>query len=326
MMTTTRRPFRFGLEIRTLPASGAAWIATVRRAEELGYATVLLEDHLPTAGFQALGGPFAALGMAAAVTQTLRLGSLVCGNDFRHPVVLAHEAATLDLLSGGRVELGIGTGWQRSDYTQLGLPLEAPGVRIGRLAEAVRIIKSYLAGEPFSVTGTYYSGHEITPGPLPVQRPRPPLLIGGGARRTLSLAAREADIVSVNIRTTPQGDFDFASLTAEATMQKVAWMRAAAGERLAAVEVSSTIPVVAVAEDRRAVAAVILQQLQAMYGPAFGLTVDQLLASPFALIGTVAEMIEELEARREHYGFSYIVVWEPAMEHFAPVVARLAGR
>lgn len=324
---TIQRPFRFGLEIRTILSSGEAWSATVRWAEELDCATVLLEDHLPTPGFQGLGGPFAALSVAAAVTQTLRLGSFVCGNDFRHPVMLAHEAATLDLLSGGRVELGLGTGWLRRDYEQMGLPLDVPGLRVSRLEEAIQIIKSYFATEPFSFTGRYYSGHDLTPGPPPVQQPRPPLLVGGGSKHTLSLAAREADIVSVNIRTTPQGGLDFASLTAEAAMQKVDWVRAAAGERLAAVELNIQVPIVVVTDQRRPAAAAVLQQLETTgMLPAGILSAEQLLDSPSALIGTVDQIVEDLQARRERYGFSYIVVWEPVMEQFAPVVARLAGR
>ena len=313
---SAQRPFRFGLEVFGAP-SREHWIAKARQAEALGYATLVIQDHL-----HSTLAPIAAIATAAEATSTLRVGSFVFGNDFRHPVMLAQEAATLDLLSGGRLELGLGTGYASGDYAGTGIPLDAPGVRISRLAEAVQVIKGLFADEPLTFSGAHYTVSGLAGLPKPVQRPHPPLLIGGGAHRILSLAAREADIVSVNIKTTAEGGFDFTSLTAEAAMKKVEWVRAAAGERLAAIELNILVPFVVVTDNRRRAAE---QALRPFGVPAETLSVEQLLGSPSALIGTVDQIVDDLVARRERYGFSYIVVWEP-MEAFAPVVARLAGK
>lgn len=308
-------PFRFGLN--TFAASREAWIDTAQKAEALGYDTLLVSDHL-----QNQLAPLAALVAAAEVTTTLRVGSFVFGNDFRHPVFLAKEAATIDLLSGGRLGLGLGTGYARSDYEQSGIPLDRPGVRISRLAEAVQIIKGFFADAPFTFTGQYYTVRDLHGTPKPVQHPHPPIMLGGGGQRMLSLAAREADIVSVNIKTTAEGGFDFSSITAEAAAQKVAWVRQAAGVRFDTLTLNILVPLVAVTDKRRQAADQMLRQYNV---PENVLNVEQVLESPSALIGTVDQIVEDLQARRERYGFSYIVVWQP-MEQFAPVVERLAGR
>jgi probable F420-dependent oxidoreductase len=310
---THQWPFRFGLS--TLATSRAEWIDKVRQAEALGFATLLVPDHL-------FGGlaPLSALAAAADATTTIRLGTFVLGNDFRHPVMLAREAATIDLLSGGRLELGLGTGWLRTDYTHAGISLDPPGVRVSRLEEAVQVIKGMFSDEPFSFSGSYYTIDNLDGRPKPLQRPRPPILIGGGSKRMLSIAAREADIVSVNVRTTAEGWTDPGSESADATQQKVAWVREAAGARFAGLELNILITSSKVTDNRRRGAQQILDQWR-IPGPRP--SVEELLALPSTLIGTVDQIVEELQERRERYGFSYIVVREP-IEEFAPVVARLA--
>jgi probable F420-dependent oxidoreductase len=309
-----QHPFRFGLNASA--PSREAWIDTAQKAEALGYDTLLVSDHLE----EGLA-PLAAMVAAADATTTLRVGSYVFGNDFRHPVYLAKEAATIDLLSDGRFDLGLGTGWDRNDYEMSGIPLDRPGVRVSRLTEAVQIIKGFFAGTPFTFAGKYYTVRGLEGNPKPTQHPHPPLMLGGGGRRMLSLAAREADIVSVNAKTTAEGQLDFSSITAEAADQKMEWVQQAAGTRFDDLTLNILVPIVAVTDKRDQAAA---QILRAYNIPANTLNVEQVLESPSALIGTVDQIVEDLQARRERYGFSYIVVWP--MEQFAPVVERLAGR
>ena len=311
------RPFRFGVLTGGAP-SRAEWVGQARRAEELGYSTLLLSDHVGTAL-----APIAALATAAAATTTLRIGSQVFGNDFRHPVLLAKEAATLDLLSEGRLELGLGTGYSKADYDQTGIPLEPPGVRVSRFAEAVRIIKGAQSEEPFSFSGTYYTVRDLALRPKPAQRPHPPIVIGGAGRRILSLAAREADIVSINVRTTAEGQFDQTSFSPEAVAQAVEWVRRAAGARFGDRELSVLVPFVQVTNGGRRHAAEQLLQRRRLVGQ---MTADQLLETPKTLLGSVDDICEALTAHRQRLGLSYPVIFAQHMEAFAPVVARLAGR
>jgi probable F420-dependent oxidoreductase len=286
-----QRPFRFGIQVSGA-SSREAWIATARKAEALGYSTLLVDDHL--------GNPLAplpALVTAAEVTTTLRIGTFVLANDFRHPVLLAREAATLDLLSSGRLELGLGTGYALADYTQSGIPLSPPGVRVSRFAEAVQIIKGMFADAPLTFAGRYYSIHDLN-GATPIQRPHPPLLIGGGGQRMLSLAAREADIVSVNIKTTPTGGFDFRSLTAEAAAQKVAWVREAAGEHFQALELNLLVPLIAMTNNQRQGA----EQLLRHWGiDTEAFSVGQVLESPSALLGSVDQIVDNFNVPQRNW-------------------------
>jgi probable F420-dependent oxidoreductase len=315
-MTTAQRPFRFGVRAANA-RSRDEWVAKAYRAEALGYATLVVLDHL---GEQL--APLTALAAAAEATLTLRLGTFVLDNDFRHPVVLAKEAATLDLLSGGRFELGLGAGWERAEYERAGIPFDPPGVRVGRLAEAVRVLKGLFAEGPLTFAGRHYAIAGLDGQPKPLQRPHPPLLIGGGGRRILSLAAREADIVSFVPRALPDGTTDWADGTAASVAEKVAWVREAAGDLLSgaqdqAPEINVYVRGVAITADRHGAAERLARQV--------GVGVDDVLDSPFALAGTVEQIAEELRARRERYGISYVVVRDQVMEAFAPVVARLAG-
>jgi probable F420-dependent oxidoreductase len=309
------RPFRFGHFANS--ASRTEWAETARKAEAAGYSTLVVGDHLD-GDFS----PITALAAAASVTSTLRLGTYVLGNDFYNPVLLARDAASLDVLSDGRLELGLGTGWLATDYTQTGIALESPGVRISRFEEALQIITGALTQTPFTFTGRYYQVRDLEGIPKTIQQPRPPLLVGGGAKRTLSLAARTADIVSVNIRTTPEGGMDISSLTAAAAAQKVAWIREAAGERLETLELNILVPTVQVTDHPRRAAE---ERLRQGGVPPQLFSADDALESPSVLLGSVDQIVDTLIERRERYGFSYIANWAP-VEEFAPVVARLVGR
>jgi probable F420-dependent oxidoreductase len=257
---------------------------------------------------------------AADATSTLKVGALVFDNDYRHPVVLAKEAASLDLLSGGRLELGLGAGWMRSDYDESGIAYDAPARRVDRFEEGVAIIRGLLeTAGPFSFSGTHYtvSGHTGTP--RPAQSPRPPFIIGGGGRRVLSIAGRNAEIVSINVdlRAGTAGPEAASNATPEATRRKIGWVREAAGARFDEIELNCLIGFVLVTDDRQSV-------IEAM-APALGIDPGDAGHIPLALIGTLDEMAEELRWRREEYGISYFSVESDAWESLAPVVARLAG-
>jgi probable F420-dependent oxidoreductase len=307
------RPFRFGLQAAA-PPPGVSWTDLARRVEDLGYATLTVSDHLDD---QLALTP--ALMAAADATSGLRVGSLTYCNDFRHPVVLAKEAATIDRLSGGRLELGLGAGWMTTDYQQAGLALDRPGTRIDRLAEALEIITGLWHDGPVTFVGRHYAVRGLEGLPKPVQSPRPPILIGGGGRRVLSLAGRWADIVGLNIAL-PNGRIDERagpSATDQATLDKVEWVRQAARTRFDQIELQVRVHLTMRCDDRAAVAEAV--------GPAMGLTPAQALESPYALVGTTEEIIDQCVARRERYGISYVGVGLDALDVMGPVVDRLAG-
>ena len=311
-MATDRR-FRFGAQL-SFAGSHEEWGAKARRVEELGYSTLCVPDH-----FDDQLAPMPALVAAAAATSTLRIGTLVLANDYRHPLLVAKEAATVDLLSGGRLELGLGAGWLGSDYEQSGIPFDPPSVRIDRLEEGLAVVKGLLAGGKFSYRGRFYTVADHPGTPLPVQRPRPPILVGGGGRRILSLAGREADIVSVNfdLRSGTIGTQLGVTATSGARAEKVRWVREAAGDRFDEVELSYTAYLTMITDDRHAVAAGL--------GSGFGLDAEQVLAMPNFAIGTVGQIADELQRRRDELGLSYVVVGGECHEAMAPVVARLAA-
>jgi probable F420-dependent oxidoreductase len=310
---STPRPFRFGVQEHRAD-NAKAWREKARLVETLGYTTLYLPDHF---GDQL--SPIGALMSAADATTTLRVGSLVFDNDYRHPVVLAKEAATLDLLSEGRLDFGLGAGWQVSDYEQTGIPFDAPGIRIERMAEALQIIKSFFAGGSVSFTGKHYKVEGVEAAPTPVQKPHPPIVLGGGGKRMLHLAGREADIVSVNFNLS-EGRVNrnlVRTGLAEATDEKVGWIREAAGDRFAAIELSVTVFVANVTDDRDTVAGALAAGLRS--------EPDEILQTPHFLIGTVEQIVEDLQARRERFGISYVVVPDEAAVSLAPVVERLTG-
>ena len=310
------RPFRFAAQLSSPPEGTArSWADQARQVEDLGYSALLMPDHF---GDQL--APVPALAAAAAATTSLRVGALVFGNDYRHPVVLAKEAATLDVLSDGRFELSLGAGWMRSDYDQAGMTYDHPAVRVDRLEEAIKVVQGLLRTEgPFSFHGEHYEvlAHSLTP--RPVQKPGPPLIVGGGGRRVLSIAARHADIVgiNVNLREGTGGVETAADATPERTRQKVAWVKDAAGERFEDIELNSLIGFVMVTDDA--------SSLADSMAPAFGIDPADALHVPLALIGTLEEMAEELEWRREEYGISYWSIESDAWQTLAPVVSKLAG-
>lgn len=310
-----QRPFRFGVSAHKT-RSKEEWIAMARRAESLGYSTLLVPDHL---GDQL--APIPALLAAVEATDKLRIGSLVFDNDFRHPVMLAKEAATLDLLSGGRFEFGMGAGWLRSEYEQAGIPFDPAGVRVSKMGEALHIIKGLFADGPLTFSGTYYTVTDLEGHPKPVQQPHPPILVGGGGKRLLSIAAREATIVGFTpLFRADGGGTDLTDATPGALNEKVGWVRQAAGDRFDSLELNILVAEVVVTEDRAQVA----QFIAAAMAPNMGATVEQVLQVPYVLIGTVDQICEDLLARRDQYGISYVTVFEKNMEALAPVIARLA--
>ena len=307
------RPFRFGAQAGAA-TSGAAWTEKARRLEDIGYSTMFMPDHF---GDQL--APVPALATAAAATTTLRVGSLVFDNDYKHPLILAKEAATIDVLSGGRMELGLGAGWMTTDYEESGIPLDPVGTRIDRMAEGLAVIKGMLAGGPFSYEGRHYRITNHTGTPKPVQQPRLPIMVGGGGKRVLSIAAREADIISVNFAMHGGAITREALLTgtSDATKEKVGWIRDAAGDRFDDIELGTTVFAATVTEDR--------EQMAEVLGGGFGMAGEDVLATPHALVGSVGQIVEDLQRRREEYGFSYVVFSGGSEEAMAAVVAQLAG-
>jgi probable F420-dependent oxidoreductase len=312
-MSPPVRPFRFGVQLSGL-ATALNWREFARRSEALGYSIATMPDH-----FSPQLAPVPALQAMADATTTLRVGALVFDNDYKHPVVLAKELATMDLLSEGRVEVGLGAGWMATDYHQTGIPYDSPKVRVDRFEEAVTVIKGCFAPGPFSFSGTHYQITEYDATPQPVQQPGPPLLIGGGGRRVLSIAAREADIIGINATLTAGevGPDAFATMTAAAVDDKVRIVQEAAGDRLSQIEMNIRVFMTAVTNDSAGAVAGMAQMLS--------VEPEMIEQSPFALIGSIDQMIEALIARRERWGFSYVIVGEENLEDFAPVVARLTG-
>lgn len=306
----TLRPFRFGV-VAEKAKSRQEWITKARRAEDLGYTTLLVPDHLnfdidPTVGL-----------MAVADATSLRIGSHVFCNDFRHPLVLARQAANLDLFSEGRFQLGLGCGYLAEEYHQAGIPLDPVGVRISRFEEALQIIKAYFHQEQVTFSGHYYHINGMKAAIKTVQKPHPPIYVGGGGKRVLSIAAREADIIGLVARNNARG-LDWTSSLPDANKEKLAWIRQAAGERFSQLEFSSTVFIAAVTEHPEHAA----QQI----GSRVGLTAQQSFECLQMLIGTTEQIVEELQKRRERFGVSCIEITEANMEALAPVVARLAGR
>jgi probable F420-dependent oxidoreductase len=309
------RRFRFGV-LAKAPRPGAEFGEYARRIEALGYSTFFMPDHFVDHPLAPLPG----IAYAAACTETLRIGTLVLGNDYKHPVVLATEAATIDLLSGGRLELGLGAGWMTADYERAGIGLDAPGVRINRLDEALTVIKGLMGSEPFTFHGQHYRIDALDGEPKPVQQPHPPIIVGGGGPKVLAVAAKHAQIVGINAslhRGTPEHPETVASVSAAATDDKLAHLRGAAGARFDDLEIQTLTGFVHVTDDRAAIAE----------GMAAAFDVDPAVAleTPAALVGSVDEMCADLEARRDRWQMSYVVVPEEFSDAFAPVVARLAG-
>jgi probable F420-dependent oxidoreductase len=316
-----QKPFRFGVQASGPPGgfaggadAGDRWRELARRVEGLGYSTLTIADHLDEQW-----APVPAMVSAAEATTTLRIGALVLCNDYRHPVIVAKEAASIDVLSGGRLELGLGAGWMLTDYEQAGIAHDSPGTRIERLAEAITVVKGLFADRPLHFEGDHYRIDGLDGAPKPVQMHGPPLLLGGGAKRMLGLAGREADIVALN-PSLHAGVIDAKagpSATADATEEKLRWIADAAGDRYADIEIQTRVHLAALTDDRRALAETV--------APALGMPPEHALDTPHALAGTVDEIVEQCLERRERFGISYVSLSLDAYEDFAPVVERLAG-
>jgi probable F420-dependent oxidoreductase len=320
-MDRGRRPFRFGV-IGEAITTRERLLDTAHRAEALGYSTLLLRDHVVAEPFGDQLAPLVALMAAAGATRTLRVGSLVLNNDYRHPVVLAKEAATLDLLSGGRFELGIGAGWLRDEYERAGMPFDPPAVRVGRLQESLQVLKGLLAGAALTFKGERYTVDGITGFPAPVQRPHPPILVGAGSQRMLGIAGREADIVGILPRALPEGTIsgELSERSPQHVARKVELVKQAAEQRSRQVELSMVLAVALGGDHRQAAERLAVQQ---GWGAAAG---ELVLEMPSVAAGPAERVAEELQVRRDRYGFSYLVVADGDMDTFAPVVERLAGR
>ncbi|MDH3708192.1 MAG: TIGR03621 family F420-dependent LLM class oxidoreductase, partial [Acidimicrobiia bacterium] len=303
--------FRFGLQLADA-APGLSWADTARRVEDAGFSTLFMPDHF---GDQL--SPIAALAAAATATTELRVGALVFGNDYRHPIVLAKELATIDVMSSGRVEIGLGAGWMRTDYEQSGMAYDRPGTRIERLEEAISVVRGCMAPGPFSFAGTHYQVADYDGLPKPVQSP-PPLLIGGGGERMLTLAATQADIVGVtaNLRAGEIGPDAVADTVADAYDQKLEWVRTAAGDREP--ELSSLTMHLEHTDDRTSA----LEGVSAL----FGISPDAAAQTPALLVGTVDEICADLEARRDRWGFNYPVLQGHDFDTFTEIIDRLSGR
>ena len=323
----TARPFRFA--VQTFAADSASeWRDRAQRIEALGYSTLHLADHFigPGPALESTQHPLQnlaavpAMAVAAAVTTELRIGCRVFCNDYRHPVMLAKEVATLDLLSDGRLEVGLGAGWLQAEYEAAGMTFDRAGLRIDRLEETLGLFRVLMSPGQADFAGEHVRAKGFEGAPQPVQKPLPPIMIGGGSKRVLSLAAREAQIVSLNFnnRSGVLGPDGIKSGTADATLEKVGWVRDAAGARFAELELEIGAYFTFVTDDADAVAG-------GMAG-AFGITPEEMKAHPHALMGSPDEICDELERRREAYGISYVTVGDNAMDAFAPVVARLAGK
>ncbi len=289
-------------------------IPLARRAEDVGVAVLTVADHLDDEL-----APLAALMAAADATTELRVGSLVFANDYRHPALLAKEAATIDRLSGGRLEFGLGAGWMATDYEGAGIALDRPSVRIARMEEAITVIRALWSGDPVDHHGEHYRISNLVGRPLPAQRPHPPIVIGGGGRKVLEVAGRQADVIHLNpdLRAGVIDARAGATATEEATLRKIGWVRDAAGSRFDRLELGTRIHLAIVTDERDAV-------YDAM-ASGFGLTPEEARRSPHALCGTLDQIADDLVERRERLGVSAIGLSASSLEEMAPLISRLAG-
>jgi len=325
------KPFRFALQCFNTD-SPANWRQLISKTEDLGYSTFFLADHFLSAG-PALDSTYhppqmlaavPAIAMALEQTKTLRVGCRVFCNDYRHPIILAKEAATMDYLSGGRLEFGIGAGWIKNEYDAVNLPFDEFPERFARFAETVQAYKAFMSGEPLDIAGDAVRWTGFSGTPAPAQTPYPPLMIGGGSKKILHFAGQEADIVSLNFnnRAGMLGPDGMNSGLAAATAKKIEWIKSGAGARFDNIELEIGAYNTIITDHPEPTAQAI--------GDALGMSAKDILTHPHCLIGSVDFICEELQCRREAYGISYIAVLDDGtnnmVEAFAPVVARLAGK
>lgn len=340
------RPFRFGIQLAS-PLPGLTWAETARKVESAGFSSLVVPDH-----FGEQWGPIVAMTAAASATTELTVGCLVFDNDYRHPITLGKEMATLACEAPGRVELGLGAGWMRWDYERAGMEYDAPKVRVDRFEEGLGIIIDTVHGREVTASGDHY---EVDAYPaFPVPDVPPAIMIGGGGPRMLRIAAERADIVAITARI-PSGVVDVKSAldsAPSAVDQKIRWVKEAAGDRWGGFDLNCLVFLAAVTEDSRSMAEGVaamfgsepqveravgrsMRDAAAQGGPAGsgdesgpdGFGVDDVLESPATLLGTIGEMADRLEQRRDRWGFNYVVFQgEDSVDQLAPLVARLAGR
>jgi probable F420-dependent oxidoreductase len=305
--------FRFSFNIFGVQ-SHDAFVAKCRRAESYGYDTVFACDHLGTPA------PFPLLVVAAQATEQLRVGTLVLNVPFWNPALLAREVATTDILTGGRLEIGLGAGHMKWEFDAAGIVWEPLATRADRLSIMIKELGRFFTTDLERIA-------EGVRAPQPVQRrgfggSGPPLIVGGTGDRILRLAAEHADIVSIagayQVKGEPPGTFRLG--TAAEALERVRFAREHARERADQIEWHLLIQRMMETDDRRAAANDLIERLRGE------MTVEDALETPFLLIGTAEEMAEQLVHARERYGFSYITVHEPYMEAFAPVIERLNSR
>lgn len=308
------RHFRFAADMQG-PLDGSTWADSAREVEALGYSTLFVPDH-----FDEGLGPLVGMAMAAAVTTILNVGSLVLDCDFRHPAVLARELASIDLLSGGRLEVGLGAGWKRLDYDRSGIPMDSPKIRVDRMIEHTRVLKALFAGETVTFHGEHYRITDLDGTPKPHLPGGPPIIIAGGGKRVMGFAGAVADIVGVNA-SIHSGTVDTAAAhdaLPTSIDDKLTWLRDGAGERFDELELNAWLSVARVTDDTAGFAEIL--------AGAFEATAAEVLASPLTLIGSPTEIAERLHERRERWGYSYTVIPGDQIRDFAPIVAELTGR
>lgn len=295
--------------------SGAEFLDTVRRIEQHGYTTAAMVDH-----FNPTYSPTPGLMAAAMAAPSLRVLATVYDNDFRNPVLLAKEIATMDQISGGRVDFGLGAGWLERDYDQTGIQYDGPGVRISRMEEALSVFKGAWSGESFNFEGAHYSVKDHTGFPLPVQRPHPPIYIGGGGKRILGIAGREADIIGVHVRFGPEGALDSVDTIRAEMDKKMGWIRDGAGDRFDGIEFALLLFAAKVVASESEKAAQIASIAESNDMP-----IAAVEASPYFLVGSEDELVEQIQGLRETYNITHFTVTPPDVDGFSAVVKQLAG-
>jgi probable F420-dependent oxidoreductase len=319
-------PFRFGIQSYA-PTSGRQWRDLARKAEDLGFSSFHLADHVigPGPALDATGHPVQtvaavpAMAVAAEATSTIKIGCRVLCVDYRNPVMLAKELATLDMFSEGRLEIGLGAGWLKNEYEAMGIPFDRAGIRLDRMEEVISLLRAAFSPGEMNIHGSHVHAVGFEAVPKPFSDRIPPLMIGGGARRILAIAGREADIVSLNFdnssgRLGPEG---IGSSTAELTLEKIQWVKEGAGSRFPDIELEIAAYFTVVTDEGEAV--------RSKMGSMFGLSADQMAEHPNALIGSIDEICDRIVERRDRFGISYVSFGSSNIDAIAPVVARLAG-
>ncbi|MCZ4548608.1 TIGR03621 family F420-dependent LLM class oxidoreductase [Gordonia rubripertincta] len=306
--TNQVKPFKFGVVVRKAD-SGRAWAERARLVEQAGFTNLLMPDHFVGPRF----APIAGLAAAAAATTTLRVGTLVFSNDYRHPVVLGKELATLDVLSDGRVDVGLGTGWMREDYDRAGLTFDTPKVRFNRFVEALDVLRGVWGEGAFSYDGEYYQLDELVQEPKPVQKPFPKMIFPGGGPKMLRLAGRYADYINLTLRVRADGTApDATDGGLESFLGKIETIRESAGDRFSDIEIGTSIQQVGIPQDTENWSAV---------------NISRQNDTPQVLLGDVSEMVEKLQYWRDQHGLNYFVLHnDKDLETFIPVVEKLAGQ